>query len=143
MHAEADKRYKLPREGGTYSGNEALRQRWAFVNGAKWGAAEARAPLEERIRNLQRWAEIDHANLAAAEERIRGLEVHGSALAAVDGERIEVEAEVERLRKALRKIVGLPVPPYDCVTLYNSASDMWHTARRALATPPSSTEGTK
>ena len=81
IHAEADRRYELPREGGTYTGNEVLRQRWAFFNGAKWGASEARAPLERDLEIARMYAAGVEGTLEqvrtenrAAEERIRELE---------------------------------------------------------------------
>ena len=173
IHAEADRRYELPREGGTYTGNEVLRQRWAFFNGAKWGASEARAPLERDLEIARMYAAGVEGTLEqvrtenrAAEERIQEQEAiafHTDGVMHIATERIaELEAENARLRGALRPLVAayddgvLECPHFDSCPAHrdrvrnvgpcNCGAGEIETAiesARALATPPSSTEGTE
>lgn len=80
-------------------------------------AAAIRAPLEEQVRDLRRWAEIDHGNLEAAGERIRRLErdnntlskgvrVLGHELAHEKARAETAEAENAKLQKALTEANG-------------------------------------
>lgn len=98
-----------------------------------------RAPLEERIQDLQRWAEIDHANLEARAQVAESNQDFLASAFDADGQLDRLQAEVERLRKALRKIVrrveqpsASRIPPLIAIEAI---------ANGALATP-SSTEGT-
>ena len=88
-------------------------------------AAEAREPLEERIRELE--AELNGT-----------VETYVETTGDMGAEVLELRAEVDTLRKALRRIVE-----------YREGTDqphevhvLWSIARRALATLPSSTEDT-
>lgn len=131
--------------GGFYGASRDLPP--ALVAAIRYPLEEQRDAFKEVRLDLDREKKALHEKWihevelrAAAEERIRELEAiafHTDGIMHIATERIEtLEDEVERLREALRTIL-------DRTRVGPSSYDIGVIAHRALATPPSSTEGTE